>query len=97
MSSSVIAILKVPSTITTTLAPTSSERILEVTVEGAVSPVLFAALALSPPSDIADQLVHSVGLTRQFDFPSQPNEVLLQRLRRSQHVGRALEDDPVLI
>ena len=33
-SSSVIAILKVPSTITTTLAPTSSERILEVMVDG---------------------------------------------------------------
>src|SRR3954453_7547822 len=33
VSSSVIAILKVPSTITTTLAPTSSERILEVTVD----------------------------------------------------------------
>ena len=41
-SSSVIAILKVPSTITTTLAPTSSERILEVMVEG--------SLALSPAS-----------------------------------------------
>src|SRR4051794_36916892 len=34
LSSSVIAILKVPSTITTTLAPTSSERILEVMVDG---------------------------------------------------------------
>ena len=33
VSSSVIAILKVPSTITTTLAPTSSERILEVMFE----------------------------------------------------------------
>jgi hypothetical protein len=33
-SSSVIAILKVPSTMMTTLAPTSSERILEVTVDG---------------------------------------------------------------
>ena len=34
LSSSVIAILKVPSTMTTTLAPTSSERILEVMVDG---------------------------------------------------------------
>src|SRR5690349_5743960 len=34
VSSSVIAILNVPSTITTTLAPTSSERILEDMVEG---------------------------------------------------------------
>ncbi len=40
-SSSVIAILKVPSTITTTLAPTSSERILEVIVEGSLSPADF--------------------------------------------------------
>ena len=36
VSSSVIAIWKVPSTITTTLAPTSSERILEVMVEGSL-------------------------------------------------------------
>ncbi len=35
-SSSVIAILKVPSTITTTLAPTSSERIFEVMVDGSL-------------------------------------------------------------
>ena len=38
LSSSVIAILKVPSTITTTLAPTSSERILEVIVDGSLAP-----------------------------------------------------------
>lgn len=37
VSSRLIAILNVPSTITTTLAPTSSERILEVTVEAAVA------------------------------------------------------------
>src|SRR5882724_11286279 len=45
-SSSVIAILKVPSTITTTLAPTSSERILEVIVEGslALSPAALSGL-----------------------------------------------------
>ena len=36
-SSSVIAILKVPSTMTTTLAPTSSERILEVIVEASLA------------------------------------------------------------
>src|SRR5438445_13314812 len=45
VSSSVIAILNVPSTITTTLAPTSSERILEEMFAGFLS----AALALSPP------------------------------------------------
>src|SRR6185369_5242335 len=45
VSSSVIAILKVPSTITTTLTPTSSERILEEIAEGFLS----SALALSPP------------------------------------------------
>src|SRR3954465_9062212 len=51
VSSSVIAILNVPSTITTTLAPTSSERILEDMVDGILSPALSltAALALSPP------------------------------------------------
>src|SRR3979411_2770305 len=46
-SSSVIAILKVPSTMMTTLAPTSSERILEVMVEG--SPALSPAGALNEP------------------------------------------------
>ena len=46
MSSRFIAILKVPSTITTTLAPTSSERILVVTVDGSLLPS-FASLALS--------------------------------------------------
>src|SRR6266536_3015081 len=42
-SSSVIAILNDPSTMTTTLAPTSSERIFEVMVDGslAVPPVGF--------------------------------------------------------
>ena len=52
-SSKVIAILKVPSTITTTLAPTSSERILEVIVEGslALSPAsFFSGLRLPLPS-----------------------------------------------
>src|SRR3984957_14477753 len=55
LSSSVIAILKVPSTITTTLAPTSSERILEVMVDGpfdvasgdALMTALFFLAALS--------------------------------------------------
>jgi hypothetical protein len=37
LSSSVIAILKVPSTITTTLAPTSSERILAVIFEDSLA------------------------------------------------------------
>ena len=37
LSSSVIAILNVPSTMTTTLAPTSSERILEAIVEGSLA------------------------------------------------------------
>src|ERR1700686_2421747 len=52
-SSSVIAILNVPSTMMTTLAPTSSERILEVIVDGslAVPPAAFLTglrEALSP-------------------------------------------------
>jgi hypothetical protein len=43
--------------------------------------VVAGAHTLSPPSDIADELAHSVGLTRQFDFPNQPVAVLLQRLQ----------------
>ena len=43
VSSSVIAILKVPSTITTTLAPTSSERIFEVMFEPSVPAALLAS------------------------------------------------------
>jgi hypothetical protein len=39
-------------------------------------------LALSPPSDVAELLAHAAGLTRQFDFPSLPNQALMQRLRR---------------
>ena len=53
LSSSVIAILKVPSTITTTLAPTSSERILEVMVEGSLLAFLFGFLDLSAAADLA--------------------------------------------
>jgi len=49
VSSSVIAVLKVPSTITTTLAPTNSARILDDMFEGVLSP----ALILSPPLDAA--------------------------------------------
>src|SRR3954452_7271030 len=48
VSSSVIAILNVPSTITTTLAPTSSERILEDMVEAFLSSALSPPLTLSP-------------------------------------------------
>ncbi len=52
-SSSVIVILKVLSTMTTTLAPTSSERILEVIVEGSLAllpaePLSGLRPALSP-------------------------------------------------
>src|SRR6202011_5342056 len=57
LASSVIAILNVPSTITTTLAPTSSERILEVMVDGSLAappegflPWLRAAIS---PADAA--------------------------------------------
>jgi len=46
-SSRFIASLKVPSTITTTLAPTSSERILDVTDDGCFVPSLAASLALA--------------------------------------------------
>ena len=43
--------------------------------------VIAGAHTLTPPSDIADQLAHSAGLTRRFDFSSQPMAVLQQRLQ----------------
>src|ERR1700681_4902060 len=59
-SSSVIAILKVESTITTTLAPTSSARILEVTADGSLALSRAGSLnglraALSPTGAAAGQ------------------------------------------
>ena len=47
-----------------------------------------SASRLSPPSDVADQLARAVGLTRQFDFPSQPVAALQERLRRPDGRGR---------
>ncbi len=44
--------------------------------------VVTGANALSPASDVGDQLAHSVGLTRLVDFPSQPDEALLDRLSK---------------
>ncbi len=44
-------------------------------------------LAVSPPTDVADLLAHTDGLTRQFDFPSLPSTALMQRL------GRQVTDD----
>src|SRR5713226_4644848 len=46
VSSSGIAILKVLSTITTTLAPTSSERIFEVMVDASLSPAVVLSVGL---------------------------------------------------
>ena len=53
LSSSVIAILKVPSTITTTLAPTSSERILR---GDGRRLLVAAALAVAPALDLGRRL-----------------------------------------
>ncbi|HEY2620633.1 MAG TPA: hypothetical protein VGI78_25055 [Acetobacteraceae bacterium] len=44
--------------------------------------VVTGAVNLSPTSGVADQLASAVGLTRQFDFPSQPVAALEERLRR---------------
>ena len=44
--------------------------------------MVAGALTLSPSSDIADLLAGSAGLTRHFDFPSQPTAILLQNMRR---------------
>jgi hypothetical protein len=38
------------------------------------------ASALSPASEVGEQLAHSAGLTRLLDFPSQSSEALLDRL-----------------
>src|SRR5689334_17421219 len=61
VSSRFIAILKVPSTITTTLAPTSSERIFEVMLEPSVPGVPGAALGFS----FALSLVFSFALSAE--------------------------------
>jgi len=39
-------------------------------------------LALSPPSEMADELLHAAGQTHHFDFLEQPRDVALQRLSR---------------
>ncbi|HET7881969.1 MAG TPA: hypothetical protein VFL55_13875 [Acetobacteraceae bacterium] len=44
--------------------------------------IVSGATAISPPSDIAEQLSHSVGLARLFDFPNQSVSALLQLLAR---------------
>ncbi len=44
--------------------------------------MVAGAFTLSPSSDIADMLGGSAGLTRHFDFPSQPTAILLRNLRR---------------
>jgi hypothetical protein len=51
--------------------------------------IVAGAPNLSPTSGIADQLTHAVGLTRQFDFPSQPVAALQQRLQRQIAEGAA--------
>ncbi len=59
-----------PNADTVTLRPTAQGFLID------------GAHTLSPASDIAEQLAHSTGLTRRFDFPNQPTAVLLQRLQR---------------
>jgi hypothetical protein len=59
--------------------PIADSVILRPTPQGFV---LGDGLALSPRSDVVDQLAHAAGLTRQYDFPNQPIAVLLQRLQR---------------
>ncbi len=58
--------------------PKADTIVLRPTAQGFV---IAGASALSPASEAGDQLAHSAGLTRLLDFPSQPNEVLLDRLR----------------
>src|SRR5512138_3469581 len=61
VSSRFIAILKVPSTITTTLAPTSSDRIFEVMLDPSVPGVPEASFGLS----FALSLAFSFGLSAE--------------------------------
>ncbi len=44
--------------------------------------VVAGISALSPQSDVTEQLTRSVSLTRHFDFPNQPTETLLRLLQR---------------
>ncbi len=62
--------------------PSADTLTLRTTQDGFLLTGGSRGLTLSPPSDIAEQLAHAIGLTRQFDFPSQPSETLMQRLRR---------------
>src|SRR5512135_596841 len=64
------------------IEPTADTLTLRPSQEGFLLTGGPRGLTLSPPSDIADQLAHAIGLTRRIDFPSQPTDTLMQRLRR---------------
>jgi hypothetical protein len=61
------------------LEPHGDSLVLRPTAQGFI---VSGVSALSPATEIGDQLARSIGLTREFDFPSQPTEALLHRLQR---------------
>jgi hypothetical protein len=61
------------------LEPHGDSLVLRPTAQGFI---ISGVSALSPATEIGDQLARSIGLTKEFDFPSQPTEALLHRLQR---------------
>lgn len=64
------------------VAPASDNVALRPIKDGFVVSGDARGLALSPGIDAAASLASAAGLTRQFDFASQPTQALLQNLRR---------------
>lgn len=73
------------------LAPASDRVALRSVQEGFQVNADPDLLTLSPPSQMADELTHAVGLTHRFDFPEQPRAVALDRL------SRAMVDDAMTV
>ena len=64
------------------VAPTSDMVTLRTVQDGFLVVNGPGGLALSPPSEMADDLMHAAGQTHHFDFLEQPRNVALQRLTR---------------
>ena len=62
------------------MAPISNSVALRPTQDGFIVTADPGGLALSPPSDMADDITHAIGLTHRFDFPAQPPPIALRRL-----------------
>lgn len=64
------------------VAPTSDMVTLRTVQDGFLVINDPGGLALSPPSETAEELLHAAGQTHHFDFLEQPRDVALQRLSR---------------